>query len=103
MATSDNNTPQWFQPYLTAGARKSVDGDGVLEQAKAAAFGSDVGRSSNLKAGAGVVFKLDTNVELFGEYQFMRLYHESDGRGTLGPVGTTLDTAGFSLGLSVRY
>ena len=96
-------TPQWVQPYVTAGARKSVDGDPVLEQARAVAFGGDVGRAGNLKAGAGVVFRLDGNVELFGEYQFMRFYRETDGRGSLGPLGTTLDATGFSLGLSVRY
>ena len=90
-----------FQPYFTAGARKDVDADPVLEQAKAAAFG-DSGRA-NLKAGAGVILRLDTNVELFGEYQFMRLHRLSDGRGAAGPLGTTLDAGGFSIGLSVRY
>jgi hypothetical protein len=103
LSPNTDATPQWLQPYVTAGARKSVDGDPVLEQARAVAFGGDVGRSSNLKAGAGVVFKLDGKVELFGEYQFMRLYRETDGRGSLGPLGTTLDATGFSLGLSVRY
>ena len=103
LSPNTDATPQWVQPYVTAGARKSVDGDPVLEQARAVGFGGDVGRAGNLKAGAGVVFKLDGNVELFGEYQFMRLYRETDGRGSLGPVGTTLDATAFSLGLSVRY
>jgi hypothetical protein len=93
---------QRFQPYVTAGARKNVDSDPVLDQVKASTF-ADSGKT-NLKAGAGILFKLDTNVELFGEYQFMRLQRETEGRGTLGgPLGTTLDTSGFSLGLSVRY
>jgi len=97
---SDPSQPR-LQPYVTAGSRKNVDSDSVLEQARPATFG-DSGRTS-LKAGAGVVFKLDANVELFGEYQFMRLNRDVDNRGTLGPVGTTLDTSAFSLGLSVRY
>ena len=92
---------QRFQPYVTAGSRKNVDSDPILEQARPSAF-ADSGRS-NLKAGAGVVFKLDGNVELFGEYQFMRLQRDAESRGVLGPVGTTLDAGGFSLGLSVRY
>jgi hypothetical protein len=100
---SPNTEPsqQRIQPYVTAGARKNVDGDEALEQARAATFG-DSGRT-NLKAGAGVLFKLDGNVELFGEYQFMRLHRDGEGKGSLGPVGTTLDTSGFSLGISVRY
>jgi len=100
---SPNTEPgqQRLQPYVTAGSRKNVDSDAVLEQARAAAFG-DSGRTS-LKAGAGVLFKLDDNVELFGEYQFMRLQRDEAGRGSLGPLGTTLDASGFSLGLSVRY
>jgi hypothetical protein len=93
---------QRFQPYVTAGARKNVDSDPILEQVKSTTFG-DSGKT-NLKAGAGILFKVDTNVELFGEYQFMRLQRETEGRGTLGgPLGTTLDASGFSLGLSVRY
>jgi hypothetical protein len=98
---SPNTEPaqQRLQPYVTAGARKNVDDDPVLEQARAASF-ADTGRTS-LKAGAGVLFRLDENVELFGEYQFMRLGR--DDRGALGPLGTTLDTSGFSLGISVRY
>lgn len=98
---SPNTDPaqQRVQPYVTAGSRKNVDGDPVLEQARAASFG-DTGRA-NLKAGAGVLLKLDDNVELFGEYQFMRLHR--DDKGALGPLGTTLDTSGFSLGISVRY
>jgi hypothetical protein len=100
---SPNTAPaqQRVQPYVTAGARKNVDGDEVLEQARAAAFG-DSGRT-DLKAGAGVLFKLDGNVELFGEFQFMRLHRDGEGKGSLGPLGTTLDTSGFSLGISVRY
>jgi hypothetical protein len=100
---SPNTEPgqQRFQPYVTAGARKNVDSDEVLEQARAASFG-DTGRT-NLKAGAGVLFKLDDNVELFGEYQFMRLHRDADGKGALGPLGTTMDASGFSLGISVRY
>jgi hypothetical protein len=100
---SPNTAPaqQRFQPYVTAGARKSVDDDEILEQARAASFG-DTGRT-NLKAGAGVLFKLDANVELFGEYQFMRLRRDSDGKGSPGPLGTSLDASGFSLGISVRY
>jgi hypothetical protein len=90
-----------LQPYVTAGSRKNVDEDAVLEQARPAAFG-DTGRT-NVKAGAGVLLKLDDNVELFGEYQFMRLHRDVESRGALGPLGTTLDTGGFSLGLSVRY
>jgi opacity protein-like surface antigen len=90
-----------FQPYVTAGSRKNVDSDPVLQQARPSAF-ADSGRT-NLKAGAGVIFKLDDNIELFGEYQFMRLQRDVEGRGTPGPVGTTLDAGGFSLGLSVRY
>lgn len=88
-----------LQPYVTAGSRKNVDDDPVLEQARAASFG-DSGRT-NVKAGAGVLLKLDGNVELFGEYQFMRL--QRDDRGALAPLGTTLDAGGFSLGISVRY
>jgi hypothetical protein len=92
---------QRLQPYVTAGSRKNVDGDSVLEQARPAAF-VDTGRS-DLKAGAGVLFRLDDHVELFGEYQFMRLRRD-DGRGpSVGPLGTTLDSSGFSLGISVRY
>jgi len=89
-----------FQPYVTAGARKNVDSDPVLEQARPSAF-ADSGRT-NLKAGAGVVWKLDDKVELFGEYQFMRLGRD-EGRGASGPLGTSVDSTGFSLGISVRY
>jgi hypothetical protein len=100
---SPNTEPgnQRVQPYVTAGSRKNVDGDSVLEQARPSAF-VDSARS-DLKAGAGVLFKLDQNVELFGEYQFMRMGRD-DGRGpSLGPLGGTLDAGGFSLGISVRY
>ncbi len=100
---SPNTDPgnQRFQPYVTAGSRKNVDGDSVLEQARPSAF-VDTART-DLKAGAGVLFKLDDNVELFGEYQFMRVRRD-DGRGpSLGPLGGTLDASGFSLGISVRY
>jgi hypothetical protein len=100
---SPNGEPgnQRFQPYVTAGSRKNVDGDSVLEQARPSAF-ADTARN-DLKAGAGVLFKLDENVELFGEYQFMRMGRD-DGRGpSLGPLGGTLDARGFSLGISVRY
>ena len=90
-----------FQPYFTAGARKDVDADPALEQAKATTF-ADSGRT-DLKAGAGLILRLDSNIELFGEYQFMRLHRPSDGRGAAGPLGTTLDAGGFSIGLSVRY
>jgi len=90
-----------FQPYVTAGSRKNVDSDPILQQARPSAF-ADSGRT-NLKAGAGVIFKLDNNVELFGEYQFMRLQRDAEGRGALVPVGMTFDVGGFSLGLSVRY
>ena len=96
---TDPSQPR-LMPYVTAGSRKNVDDDAALEQVRASAFG-DSGRT-NFKAGAGLLFKLDDRVELFGEYQFMRL-HREDGRGTAGPLGTTLDTGGFSLGLSVRY
>lgn len=88
-----------LQPYVTAGSRKNVDEDPILEQARPSAF-ADSGRT-DVKAGAGVLLKLDDNVELFGEYQFMRLHR--DDRGVTGPLGTTVDTGGFSLGLSVRY
>ena len=101
LTPTETGEPARFQPYFTAGSRKNVDSDTVLEQARPAAFG-DSGRTS-FKAGAGVLFKLDDNVELFGEYQFMRLNREADNRGIVGPLGTTLDTSGFSLGLSVRY
>ena len=90
---------QRLQPYFTAGSRKNVDDDPVLEQARASTF-ADAGRT-NLKAGAGLLLKLDDNVELFGEYQFMRLHR--DDKGGLSPIGTSLDTTGFSLGISVRY
>ena len=89
-----------LHPYVTAGSRKNVDGDSVLEQARPSSF-ADTGRT-DVKAGAGVLFKLDDNVELFGEYQFMRLRRD-EGRGSsLGSLGT-LDSSGFSLGISVRY
>ena len=100
---SPNGEPgnQRVQPYVTAGSRKNVDGDSVLEQARPSAF-VDTART-DLKAGAGVLFKLDENVELFGEYQFMRMRRD-DGRGpSLGPLGGALDASGFSLGISVRY
>ena len=89
------------QPYVTAGSRKNVDDDAVLEQARPSSF-VDTARNS-FKAGAGLLLKLDDNIELFGEYQFMRLHRDAESRGTLGPLGTTLDASGFSLGLSVRY
>ena len=92
---------QRLLPYVTAGSRRNLDSDPVLQQARPAAF-ADSGRN-NLKAGAGVIFKLDENVELFGEYQFMRLQRDTEGRGSLGPIGTSLDASGFSLGISVRY
>jgi hypothetical protein len=88
-------------PYVTAGTRKDVDDDPVLEQARAAAF-ADSSRT-NVKAGAGVIWRLDENTEVFGEYQFMRLQRDLTGRGALGPIGTSLDASGFSLGVSIRY
>lgn len=96
---SPNTDPQVgrLQPYVTAGSRLNVDSDPVLRQARPAAF-ADNARGGNLKAGAGVILQLDGNVELFGEYHFMRLQ-----RDTTAAFGTTLDTTGFSLGLSVRY
>ncbi len=90
------------QPYVTAGTRRNLDSDTVLQQVRPSAF-ADTGRSNGLKAGAGLLFKLDDNVELFGEYQFMRLNRDAEARGAVGGLGTTLDTSGFSLGLSVRY
>ena len=99
--TPDSAGPFRLQPYVTAGSRKNVDSDAVLEQARPATFG-DTGRT-NFKAGAGLLLRLDDNVELFGEYQFMRLHRDAESRGSLGPLGTTLDTTGFSLGISVRY
>ena len=98
---SPNTEPgqQRVQPYVTAGSRKNVDSDPVLDQVRAASFAETT--RTNLKAGAGVLFKLDDNVELFGEYQFMRLHR--DDKGTTGLLGTTLDAGGFSLGISVRY
>jgi opacity protein-like surface antigen len=98
--SGDSGQPR-LQPYVTAGSRVNVDSGAVLEQAKPSSFG-DAGRT-NFKAGAGVVLKLDDNVELFGEYQFMQLYRDTQNRGSFGPLGTSLDTSGFSLGLSVRY
>jgi hypothetical protein len=92
---------QRLLPYITAGARKNVDDDPVLEQARPLAFADS--SASNLKAGAGVIWRLDDKVELFGEYQFMRLRRDLDGRGALGPIGTSLDASGFSLGVSIRY
>jgi hypothetical protein len=89
-----------LQPYVTAGSRKNVDGDSVLEQARPSSF-ADTGRT-DVKAGAGVLFKLDDNVELFGEYQFMRLRRDESRGSSLGSLGT-LDSSGFSLGISVRY
>lgn len=99
---SPNGEPgnQRIQPYVTAGSRKNVDDDSVLEQLKPVSFAETP--RTDVKAGAGVLFKLDDNVELFGEYQFMRL-RKDDGRGVAGPLGTTLDAGGFSLGISVRY
>ena len=88
-------------PYVTAGTRKNVDDDPVLEQARPATFADST--PTNLKAGAGVIWRLDDNVELFGEYQFMRLRRDLEGRGTLGGIGTSLDAGGFSLGVSIRY
>jgi hypothetical protein len=101
LSPNADSAQPWLQPYVTAGARKNPDTDPVLELARATSF-ADSGRT-NLKAGAGVVFKLDDNIELFGEYQFMRLQRDVEGRGALGPVGAALDASGFSLGLSVRY
>ena len=96
---ADPSQPR-LQPYVTAGSRNS-DEDPVLESARRVSYGSEAAKAANLKAGAGVLFKLDENVELFGEYQFMRLQKEN-GAGP-GPLGTGLDHTGFSLGLSVRY
>lgn len=98
---ADTHQESVLQPYVTVGSRKDVDADPALEQVKPSSF-ADSGRT-NLKAGAGVSLRLDDNIELFGEYQFMRLNRASDGRGLSGPLGTSLDTGGFSLGLSVRY
>jgi hypothetical protein len=93
---------EWvLQPYVTAGTRKDVDADPVLEQAKPSTF-ADSGRT-NLKAGAGVSLRLDENIELFGEFQFMRLNRSTEGRISVGPFGASVDSNGFSLGLSVRY
>ena len=89
------------QPYVTAGARKSVDEDPALESSRALLYGSEAARGASVKAGAGLLFKIDDKVELFGEYQFMRL--QRDGGSAAGPLGTGLDSTGFSLGLSVRY
>jgi hypothetical protein len=88
-----------FQPYVTAGTRKSVDEDSALEASRAISYGSDLGRGASLKGGAGVLLKLDDRGELFGEYQFMRLGR--DGGSAAG--GPSLDSTGFSLGLSIRY
>ena len=89
------------QPYFTAGSRKNVDDDPVLEQTRAATFADEP--RTNMKAGAGVLWKVDGHVELFGEYQFMRLQRDGTSRAALGPLGTSLDSSGFSLGLSIRY
>jgi hypothetical protein len=88
------------QPYVTAGTRKSVDDDPALESSRLVSYGSELSRGSGLKAGAGLLLKLDEKVEFFGEYQFMRFHRD----GTSGAsVGAGLDSTGFSLGLSVRY
>ena len=102
LAPNADARQEWVvQPYVTAGTRKDVDADPVLEQAKPSSF-ADSGRT-NLKAGAGLSLRLDENIELFGEYQFMRLNRSTDGRVNVGPFGASLDSGGFSLGLSVRY
>jgi hypothetical protein len=102
LAPNSDARQDWvLQPYVTAGSRKDVDADPALEQVKPSSF-ADSGRT-NLKAGAGVSLRLDDNIELFGEYQFMRLNRSTDGRGAVGPLGTSLDAGGFSLGLSIRY
>ena len=90
-----------LQPYFTAGSRKNVDEDPVLEQMRTTTFADEP--RANMKAGAGVIWKVDDNVELFGEYQFMRLQRDGSSRGAIGPLGTGLDSTGFSLGLSIRY
>jgi opacity protein-like surface antigen len=87
------------QPYVAAGSRRDLDADLALDPTRPAT-GSDA--AAGLKAGAGVSVRLDPNVEIFGEYQFMRL-RGAEGRGTSGSLGPTLDTSGFSLGLSIRY
>lgn len=97
---ADASQPR-VQPYVTAGSRKSVDEDPALESARAVSYASELGRGASLKAGAGVLLKLDDRVELFGEYQFMRL--QRDGGTGAGSLGTGLDSTGFSMGLSVRY
>jgi hypothetical protein len=89
------------QPYVTAGTRRSVDDDPALETSRLASYGSELSRGSGLKAGAGLLLKLDERVEFFGEYQFMRVQRQG-GTG-VGSVGAGLDSTGFSLGLSVRY
>ena len=98
---SNNGESSRLQPYVTAGTRKNVDDDPVLEQTRASSFADEP--RANVKAGAGVVWKVDDNVELFGEYQFMRLQRDGAARSSLGPIGTSLDSSGFSLGLSIRY
>ena len=98
---SSGTDPSRLQPYFTAGTRKNVDDDPVLEQTRATTFADEP--RANMKAGAGVIWKLDGNVELFGEYQFMRLQREGSSRSSIGPLGTGLDSTGFSLGLSIRY
>jgi hypothetical protein len=79
-----------------------VDDDLALEGSRALSYGSELGRGAGLKGGAGVLLRLDDRVELFGEYQFMRLGRDGGG-GAGGAGGASLDSTGFSLGLSVRY
>ena len=99
---SSNSAPAWsLVPYLSLG-RTEMWNDELPEALRN--LGDD--RTGRLKTGAGLIWSLNPNAEITGEYQFMGIQRPGL---SLRPsaidraVDTGLDALGFSLNLSIKY
>lgn len=93
---ADASGVRMLQPYLSLGPALLVAEPQYLPLGRAREYSVAVG----LKGGAGVSWRLDRSLSLFGEYGFTRAADESwlGGRG-----GDALDTSGFRGGVEIRF
>ncbi|MBI3635752.1 MAG: hypothetical protein HY216_05970 [Candidatus Rokubacteria bacterium] len=85
-----------LQPYLSLGPALLV---AEAQQYALLRRDRDYAVSVGVKGGAGVSWRLDRNLSLFGEYGFTRTADEVLG----GRPSDTLDTTGFRYGVEIRF